>query len=223
MRVRLPHGGTVFVAAVFLFIAVLSFFVGLFERGGREKTGLSFSYHFLVRACETSTSAALAGEAYLAGGAGYLLESEGLVVLAGYYRKEDATYLQGTMSEKGVEVSVLTRSLGSFSAEHGMREKIEGNLTTLDSVSRLLFDAANGLERGGAQEEAHAAVRGAADALDGLIGKNSDGTFSLWNVELLRARRRAKEADAGLIFAKDLRYMQVALLFTILEAPAYFR
>ena len=225
MRIRLRQGGIVFTAALFLFIALLAVFVGVFARRGDGPIGLSLTYHFLVRRCDHATAAAVAGDAYLAGGAGYLLENEGLVVLAGYYSKEDATYVGHTMSERGVEVSVVTRTLDDFSTgrEHAaLRGQIEDELTTLDALSRLLFDAANGLERGLGQQDAHAALQGAAASLDGLVGGNEGEYFKLWNVELLRIKRRAKETDAGLVFAKDLRYLQVAILVTILRAPVYF-
>ena len=220
------HGGTVFVAALLIFIAALSFFVGAFEWNGKSTVRLALTYHFLVVRCESATVGAVAGEAYLAGGAGYLLENENLVVLAGYYRKEDAAYVGDTMSANGVEVSILTRPLDDFSTgrEHAAeRAAVAGNLKTLDAVSRLLFDAANGLERGSmSQEEARTAVRGAADSLKGLAEGNGGEYFGLWNVELLRGQRRARELSSGLMFAKDLRYLQVSLLFTILRAPAYF-
>lgn len=226
MKTRFRYGGTVFVALLFIFITILSLFVGVFEWSGRGTVKMSLAYYFLVRSCETATAAAVAGDSYAAGGAGYLLENEGLVVLAGYYREEDAIKVEGTMSERGVEVNLLTRALNEFSTgRENMQERqqVEGNLATLDTVSRLLFDAANGLERATAtQAEAHAAVQGAIGSLEGLIEKNGRDYYSLWNVELMRIKRRAREADAGILFAKELRYLQVSLLFTILRAPAYF-
>ncbi len=215
------QGGTVFAVSLILFMLVLCFFIGLFGTQGEKKVALHLEYHFLVRSCEETTSAAVAGESYLAGGAGYLYGSEE-VVLSCYFRKTDAEAVQSALSDRGVETHIVSRSSPEFRiAAEGKR--IEANARTLDTCAHLLYDAANGLERmETGQEEARAAVSGAADALAGLRAGNAGEMFSLWNVALSRAERRAREVASGILFAKDVRYLQVMLCFAVVDCRDYF-
>lgn len=225
MRIRLQRGGTVFVTALFLFFILCSLSVGIFAwRQGAAKVTFGRTYYFLVRDCGSATAGAVAGESYLAGGAGYLLEEESVVVLACYYREEDAVQIAHTMSENGIETRVSERAFRPFRPEDGAsRERIEANLKTADSCARLLYDAANGLELGEiSQDEARAAVRGAADAIAGLKGDNGEALFGPWNAELSRRSRRLSEISEGILFPKDLRYVQVDLITMILQAKTYF-
>ncbi len=218
---RTGQRGTVFAVSLILFMLALCFFVGLFGTRSGGAVQLHLEYYFLVRPCGETTSAAVAGESYLAGGAGYLYGAEE-VVLSCYFRRADAEAVQSSLRGRGVETRVVARSSPEFRAEtEGKR--IEANAKTLDTCAHLLFDAANGLERmDTGQEEARAAVEGVADALAGLRAGNAGETFSLWNVALSRAERRAREIAAGILFPKDLRYLQVALCFAVVDCRDYF-
>lgn len=228
MRERIKRGGIIFFAAVFLFFIVLSIFIGVFACKGRPIATVSFSarYYFLVRDCESTTAGAVAGESYLAGGAGYWLEEENAVVLSAYYLESDAEFVAGTMSEREVAVRVLMREAAPFAVNGDAAKfasRIEANASVMDASSRMLFGAANDLERGVcSQEEARAAVMGAARALGGLAAENDGAVFSLLTPELERIERRAKELAAGILFAKDLRYLQVRLLLAVVSLDEYF-
>lgn len=228
MRVRFQRGGTIFCTAIFLFILTLAVFVGVFEWNGRAyaEVKVDLTYYFLVRDCDVTTAGAVAGESYLSGGAGFLLENEDAVVLACYYKEGDATLIEGTMSAKGLHVRILARSIRGFSLS-GDRAKesarIEANARTVDSVSRILYDTANSLERTDiSQDEARAALKGVVGSIAGLASENAGKTYALWNVELLRAERRAKELAEGILFAKDLRYLQIQLCVAVLRIADYF-
>ncbi|MBR7186700.1 MAG: hypothetical protein IKD43_04360 [Clostridia bacterium] len=228
MRIRFPYGGTVFCAALFLFILTLSFFVGIFAWNGRTYTTLELklTYHFLVRDCGVTTSGAVAGESYLAGGAGYLIEKENAVALACYYQKADAEFVRGTMSENGVLTRVLTLQTDRFALEGDWgteRANIEANAKTVDSLTRILFETANGLDRVEiSQDAARAAVSGVVSSLGGLSAGNAHSCYDLWNVELLRAQRKGREIAEGIVFAKDLRYLQIQLCMAVLHLADYF-
>lgn len=228
MRIRFRRAGILFFATVFFFFIAVGIFVGVFQWRGRAiaTVELDREYFFLVRECDTPTAGAVAGDSYLAGGAGYLLESENVVVLACYYKKTDAEFVKETMSAKGVETRVLTRKADNFSL-HGKRAKeksrIRDNATTVDSLAHILYDAANGLERSSlSQNAARTAVEGVVKSLSGLATGNGEGIYALWNVELRRAMRRGKEIAAGILFAKDLRYLQIQLCFDVLGISDYF-
>ncbi len=228
MRTHIRRGGIVFFAAVFIFFIAVSVLIGVFAYRGRDIATVSLSkrYYFLIRDCESTTAGAVAGESYFAGGAGFLLESENAVVLAGYYSESDAAFVEGTMSAKGVPVRVLMKELSPFAVNGeaaSCAQRIEACGEVMDDAARLLFDAANGLERNTlSQEGARAAVLGAAQSLAGLVRGNEGAAFSLLNPELSRIGQRARELSAGILFAKDLRYLQVKLLFTVLGLDGYF-
>ncbi len=217
-----------FFASVFLFFLAVGVFIGVFQWQGRAIATVDFraEYHFLLRDCGALTADVAAGDSYLAGGAGYLLESEDAVVLACYYKKTDAEFVQEAMAAKGVETRVFSRETKRFTlsgkrAAEGAR--VEANAATLDSCARLLFDTANGLERAGiGQSEARAAVEGVISSLSGLASENGGDMYTLWNAELYRAARRGRELVSGILFAKDLRYLQIELVFSILSLGDYF-
>lgn len=216
------------VLAMFLFVVAL--FAGVFFCQGRKSVRVweEREYYFLVRDCEAATASAVAGQVYLSGGAGYLMETDGqsCVVLAGYFRLSDAERVQSSMEEKAIETRILSLSTASFVLEGEAAEektRVEGNLETAETCARILFDAANGLERTSlSQEEARAALRGAMKSLKGLREGNAAGLYSRWNAELSAAERRGAETAEGILFAKDLRYLQVWLLLSVVNAEEYF-
>ena len=217
-----------FFAALLLFVIVTMFFLGIFACKGKKIATVSLGqkYFFLVRDCSTLTASVVAGDSYLAGGAGYLIEKEDAVALACYYKKTDATFVESTMSAKGVEVRVLEREAEDFTLSGknaAEKPRLEANAKAVDELSRMLYETANGLERSSvSQEEARAALEGVSKSLSGLATENGEGAYALWNVSLRRAMRRCRELAAGIMFAKDLRYLQIELCFMVLNMNEYF-
>lgn len=216
------------VLGVFLFTVIL--FVGVFWWYGRDyaRVSLNKTYYFLVRDCEDTTASAVAGQIYLSGGAGYLIEADGIssVILSCYFKDTDCERVQSTLSEKGVETRLLKMSTKDFTLERDRTEfrgRVEANAETVETCARILYETANGLERTDiSQDEARAAVKGVVTSLKGLRQGNEDEIFTLWNHELSAAERRGKELAEGILFAKDLRYLQIELCMTILSTDTYF-
>ena len=103
------------------------------------------------------------------------------------------------------------------------RDRIVANAETADSLARLLYYTANGLEQAKlSQAEARSALVGAVSSLGGLIADNGDGVFSLWNTALKEAHRRGVELAEGLLFQKDIRYLQTLLCDRIVNIAEYF-
>ncbi len=221
---------TAVLPVIAVFSLCLCLFLGIFAWNGRNSKTVSLSqeYFLVVRECVSATAAAVAGEVYLSGGAGYLYETGGksLVVLACYFSETAAESVCRTLSEKGTEASVLCVSPQEIVVRGSDAENaplVEANALTADSCIRLLYRTANGLERTEcSQEEARAALRGVAAALSGLCDSNGEGMFREWNAALRSAERKAKEIAEGLIFAKDVRYLQVQLCLTVACASDYF-
>lgn len=228
--IRRRGGAGKFLAVLAVFILCVSLFVGVFWWNGREYAGVSLSqtYYFLVRDCEDTTASAVAGEVYFSGGAGYLLETGGKnsVVLACYFSQVTAESVRRTVTEKGVEARVLALSPERFSLNGksaAQARRIEMNAETADTCAHILYDTANALERTEySQEEARAAVRGVVKALKGLRIGNGEKGYSEWNAALASAERKGTEIAEGIVFAKDLRYLQTQLCFSVVNIADYF-
>ncbi|MDE7453373.1 MAG: hypothetical protein K2N22_03090 [Clostridia bacterium] len=225
------HGSRkTFFAAIAIFTAIVCVFVGIMWWCGRSyaRVSLSQAYWFLVRECEEATSAAVVANTYLSGGAGYLIEANGeqSVVLACYYSEVSAEAVKRTMESKGVETHVVKYAPDDFELSGktaALENLIVSNADTADTCAKILYDTANGLERTQiSQEEARAAVRGVINSLSGLLEGNTDGAFALWNTVLTGAQRRGKEIASGILFAKDLRYLQVQLCYAVANMGEYF-
>ena len=227
---EIRRSAATFLAVVAVFLLTVGLFVGVFAWYGRDyaRIGGEREYYFLVRDCEDTTAAAVAGQVYYAGGAGLRLEraGENCVVLACYFRITDAERVCGAMKEKGTDARILPLSGSDFVLEGqnaAQKSRVEGNLETAETCARILYDAANGLERGDlSQEEARAAVRGAAKALKGTCESNPAGIFDRWNAQLTAEARRGTELADGILYAKDLRYLQAEILLSIVDADRYF-
>lgn len=182
-----------------------------------------YEYFLLVRPCEEATSAAVIGESYSAGGAGLAFGTDG-VVLACYFSRAEAERIRERMYADGTETEVVRIASAEFflyGAAAEARALAGANFATADSVARMLYNAANGLERSEiGQAEAAAALAGAAASLRGLREGNG-ALFSEWNAALYRAEKAAREGAAGIVFAKDVRRIQAELCMLIASAGEY--
>ncbi len=216
------------VIAVFLFTVIL--FICVFCWYGRAyaRVSLNKTYYFLVRDCEDTTASAIAGQVYFLGGAGYLLEYNGehAVVLACYFKQTDAEYVLQVIADKGVETRILILKTEDFSLggrKAAQKSKITANIETTDTSAEILYETANDLERADiSQEQARAAVRSVVTSLRGLRTENTESMFQSWNLALSSAEKRGTEISEGILFAKDLRYMQTQLCMMIVKAKDYF-
>lgn len=190
----------------------------------REEVSLGLEYYFLVRDCEESTSAAVVGEVYSFGGAGYL-DGEN-VILACYYTKSDARRVCSLMEQRGENVYVQSRALKSLTLrgeDVNYKDRIAANAETAESVARLLYETANGLETGSlSQASAKNNLKGAADALNGLISMNDAPIFEKWNRKLYSAASAIRTGAGTLLFSKDVRYLQVELCLSLLAMDSCF-
>lgn len=223
------NAATYFAALAVFFLTVV-LFIGVFWWYGRDYAYIrpDKEYFFLVKDCEETTAAAVAGSVYFSGGAGYPIEAGGnrYVAFSCYFCAEDAERVRASMEEKGVFAGVLSLAAAEFSLggkDASQKNRVEGNLETAETCARVLYDAANGLERGTlSQEEARVAVRGVEKSLGGLCAENGEKLFARWNAVLLSAARRAEEIGEGLLFSKDLRYLQTELCMAVVRADTYF-
>lgn len=224
------RGLTAILSVLAAFLFTVCMFIGIFWWNGRDRAHLSFSqkYYFLVRDCESTTAGAVSGQVHVSGGSGLQIKTGGeyAVVVSCYFREETALSVRDGMTEKGVETRVLALApddvylYGNSAAE---KNRVISNAETADSCARLLYDTANGLERTDvSQAAARAAVRGVQSSLKGLRTENGEGLYGRWNTLLKEAERRCAECADGILFARDVRYIQSLLCFSVVNLGAYF-
>ncbi len=219
-----------FFAVLGIFLFTVCLFVGIFWWYGRDyaKISLERTYYFLVRDCEDTTASAVSGQVYLSGGAGYLLEMEGesVVVLSCYFKLTDGERVQSIMEGKGIETRLISLKAEDFTLKDEdaeFKKKVSENIETVETCAKMLYESANGLERNDiTQDHARATVKGVVSSLKGLQTGNTEKFFLPWNAELSFAEKRGRELAEGILFAKDLRYLQVQLLLNIIHANEYF-
>ncbi len=213
--------------SVLLFLASTLVLCAVFYLTSLDRATVSGTrqYYLLARVCEDTTASAVAGEVYHAGGAGYetAIEGKSVIVLAGYPDLHSATRVQNTLSEMGTETELFPVACAPFSLignQAKEAETISAHLRTLDSCINLLYDTANGLERGNlSQKEGKSALDGVRRALSGL---QENSPSQRWKQALERYVRKSEELASGLVFSKDLRNLQVQLCLLNVRAKEYF-
>ena len=228
MKTKLKKGLISAAVAFLLFIGTTAGLVLFMMLGGQGYARVSFErdYYFLVKDCEQTSVTAVAGDIYSSGGAGYYLEKDNAVAIACYFKKTSAQSVKKNLEEKGTETRLVVHSPSNLvlrGRKSGYKEQIQSNLETVDALAHILYDTANGLERSElSQREAKAALSGVVSSLKGLIAGNDGDVFALWNIELKAAQRRGAELAEGLLFAKDLRYLQTMLCDKTVQLTNYF-
>ncbi len=206
-----------FAAMLGIFTLTVAFCLGAFFLGEKRGTvRLDRNFYFLVRPCEDSTSAAVVGEVYASGGAGVRDGQE--VILACYPTASDARRVCSLLEQRGEEVYVVARTAESFTLRGrnaALLSEVQGNADTMLSCITLLYGAANDLERGGGQAAARAATEGVCASIGGLEEGNTQPVFTAWNRELYALRREGESLD-GILFAKDLRALQIRLALALI-------
>lgn len=228
MKLRFTKRLAAFGIALATVITVMAGLTLFFAFNGQGYARVSFrkDYYFLVKDCEETTAAAVSGDIYSSGGAGYFLESDNAVAIACYFKETSAQSVQSSLAEKGTQTRLVVKSPSEMvlrGRKGAQKEKIVSNLETVDSLAHILYDTANGLERSElSQKEAKAALGGVLSSLKGLIGGNEGELYAAWNVALKEAQRRAEELEKGLLFSKDLRYLQTMLCDKAVNSALYF-
>ena len=177
---------------------------------------VSETFYFLVS--EEENVPASAWDAYLGGGAGYVM-SRGkteYAVLSCYFNETDARTVKNNLGNKKISAAVLEESGGMLyfkkRSEKQNAEKIAGCFRTMGSCIRLLYDIANSAETGEYTQQALkrslSAVRG---VLSRLAEENRGGVFTKISACASRSALKLSEIVRGTVYAKDIRYLQVSL------------
>ena len=209
----------IFVLAATAAIIISSIFCG----AGKAQFGAE--YFFVCYAVEdNAVSAGSISDAVDGfGGAGYVLSrgDEFYIVVAAYYEKKDAEKIKFSLLKRGLECSILDIETDEYPLPAGKKNKkalFEGNLKTLDSLSRLAYACANKLDTGEyGQTAAKEVEKSLKDGLSGLKKSNPDNCFSK---EIARLED-ILESFGGYIYSKDMRNFQAAALDVIINIKLY--
>ena len=187
----------------------------------------SAQYFFICYSSEDNSvsAGALSGTVGDLGGAGYVLGYGGefYVTVACYYSEHDAERVQKALSARGENCFLLKVETGAYPLQSvgakSRKSLFEGNLKTLGSLSALCYECANGLDTGEmGQSSARAVIGDVEKGLNGLKNANPDNCFT---AELKRLGAVCSEAGGDMIYSKDLRKLQIAIIDTIINIELY--
>lgn len=183
-------------------------------------------YYFVCyRVTDNSVSASsLSGTVASYGGAGYILHYDGnyYVTVACYYSDNDAQTVRASLERRDLTCSVLEVSIEEFRAGGSAKryaDLYKGNLNTLNSLSIIAYECANGLDGGDyTQSKAKDVIAAIGSGLNGLYKNNPDNCFTD-NLRYLIAE--CDDKSDGYVYSKDLRYLQIAITDAIINCELY--
>ena len=159
------------------------------------------------------------------GGAGYVLlhEDNYYVTVSCYYSENDAKSVCDGLKRREFDCFVLEKITESYKLNTGYArnnsELYNGNLNTLDTISRLAYDCANRLDTGEyGQTEAKEIFNEIKRGIYGLYGNNTDNCFT---APLKELKDICEEKFVGYVYSKNLRYLQIAIADRVINAGLY--
>lgn len=155
------------------------------------------------------------------GGAGYVLSYKNnfYITYACYYSSDEADGVCSNLKRRDLDCDVLKVETDKFSLNHAdkkLKELYLGDLNTFDSLSRLAYECANGLDTGKySQSKAKDIVGNILSTLNGLLKTNENNSF--YNT-VRTAADEVKVRASGFIASKNMRYIQILLIDGIINA-----
>lgn len=179
-------------------------------------------YFVCYRAPENSVSAgSLSETAASYGGAGYILYHGGdyYVTVSCYYSQNDADTVCASLKRRDLDCSVLKIETEKYKLSNSAKKRAklyEGNLNTMNSLSYLAYECANGLDTGEYnQSKAKSVINDLKSGLNGLLNANANNCFT---GDLKALIDECDDKKDGYIYSKDMRYLQIAIADVIINA-----
>lgn len=181
------------------------------------------TYFFVCyRMSDNAVSAgSLSNTASSYGGAGYILyhNDNYYVTLSCYYKKDEAETVCSNLKKHDLECTVLKIETKEYKLNNqnaiNNKELYLGNLNTLNSLSSLAYDCANGLDTGTySQSKAKQILTSITDTLKGLLRTNANNCFT---ESIQSAILECESISSGYLFSKNMRYIQIALADRIIN------
>lgn len=188
-----------------------------------EKLTFKADYYFVCyRITDNAVSASsLSGTVASYGGAGYILsyKENYYVTVACYYKKTDANSVCESLKRRDLECSVLEVNTENYDIKRSENKNSNlylGNFNTLNSLSTLAYECANKLDTGEfSQSEAKDVVAAIKSSLKGLLKENTSNSFTN---DLTFLIAQCEDKQRGLLLSKDMRYLQIAIIDSIINA-----
>lgn len=182
-------------------------------------------YYVCYRIADNSISAnSLSGTVSSYGGAGYIIEhgNNYYVTVSCYYEDNDAQTVCSGLKRRGLNCNVIKIQTDEYKLRSRSAKKnadlYRGNLNTLNSLSFVAYECANGLDNGISQGKAKETAKSIETSLKTLLKSNEKNCFTD-TLEKLLAEYGDK--TGGYIYSKDMRYLQIAITDAIIKAELY--
>lgn len=208
--------------------SLLSAVIAVFLILSVSYTSLSFSASFYyvcyLSPTDSTSVSSVSGLVQSYGAAGYIVNAsdEYFVALACYYTERDAISVSDKLTKRGVNCSVKEVTAENFKLKGGAKKyekKYESNLTSLLSVSKLLYSLSNSLDNfSSTQSEAKSVLSDIITSLNGLLAANSANCFSS-GIKYIIAE--CASAMDGYILSGAVRRAQIAATDTIANINIY--
>lgn len=192
-----------------------------------EVADLGRTFYFLVSEEENVPASAQA--VYLGGGAGYAMKRNGTdyAVLSCYFAESEAKRVKNNLENKKMSTAIVKESGGILyfkkRSEKQNAEKIAGCFRTMSGCIDLLYDISNYAETGTyTQRKLKQALSSVSGVLSCLAKENRGGLFTDISACSAAAAGGIDEITRGIVYAKDVRYLQVFLADSYLMLAAKF-
>ena len=193
--------------------------------GGKLKFERTYYFVYYKMSDNALSAGSLSDAASSYGGAGYVLayNNKFYVTFACYKSEDDAKSVVANLKKNDLECSILKIEIKALALQNRNAKKNQklylGNLNTLDSISTIAYECANGLDTGEySQERAKSILSSVIDTLKGLLKSNKNNCFTE-NIQNLIDE--CERINGGYLLSKNMRYIQIALIDKILGAELY--
>lgn len=211
----------VIICAAAVFAALICIFAFSCRKG---KIEVNFEYYFVVyRTADNSFSASSFSDAAASfGGAGYVLEYNDnyYITIACYYSESDAEKVCESLKKRDLDCSVQNITIDKKELKNSDARKnaelYRGNLETLNSLSAIAYECANGLDSG--EYNQSKAKDLTANILSGLCELLKANEYNCFESGLDYLVAECENRRGGYIYSKDMRYLQIAILDVIINS-----
>ena len=210
-----------FALGVVLAATVIICFCAVTCSGGKLKFERTYYFVYYRMSDNAISASSLSDTAASYGGAGYILHYKNnyYVTFACYYKENEALTVCSNLKKRDLDCEILKIAikqfkLGNRNAKNKQKLYL-GNLNTMDSISSLAYECANGLDTGEySQSKAKGLLSSITDTLKGLLKTNENNCFT----ENLRYLINECGKIGGYLFSRNMRYIQIAIIDRIISA-----
>ena len=188
--------------------------------GGKLKFERTYYFVYYRMSDNAISASSLSDTASSYGGAGYVLHynDKYYITFACYYNNDEAKTVCSNLKSRDLDCEILKIEIKRFKLQTRNAKNNQklylGNLTTLDSISTLAYECANGLDTGKySQSKAKQLLSSIKDSLNGLLKANENNCFT----DDLKDLLDDCEIKGGYLFSKNMRYIQIAIIDKIIS------